>query len=127
MLQTMQTLEMETFENNGASPSKQKLQLVKLVIIVITLGFTLTLTVLVSDEKRMLLSLNKSFSRNDPILLESKQCKIKERFSLTSDVYAIECKIRSLSYVELRRFKNEKQTAEGKLINLKQWQHLKMT
>lgn len=107
--------------------ASKKLQFVKLVVLSITLGFTLTLTVILTEEKKDLSNLDAIFNLKRPVLSASTQCISVERFNISSSILASTCKINSLTYIDIRRFIDDKASAIGILLNKTEWRLLRQS
>ena len=121
MFQAVQDLEINT--SNMAS---KKLQFVKLIFIAITLGFTLTVTVLVSEDKNLLSKLNYALKCDFPITSESRLCQNDDRFNLSLGLYAKYCTANSNSFLILQRIESGGKTKSEISLNSHQWKLLKL-
>ena len=104
-------------DENLGSGKMLKLQVVKLVFIALTLGFTLTVTILVSEDKTLLSKLACSYEPDFPIMSGSRFCENDIRFNLSRGIYAIPCAVDGDYLLMLR---DEKTTTELSLSS-KQW------
>ena len=73
MFEAVQDLDVNN--KNLASNRVQKLQLVKLLFIALTLGFSLTVTILVSEDKSILSKFTCSYEPDFPIISGSRFCE----------------------------------------------------
>lgn len=120
MLETMQDLDVN---NNNAAHNKMRF--VKLVFITLTLGFSLTLTILVSNEGNALTKLGCKFKPELPVISETRLCKNDVRFNLSSGLYVTPCKVNSVSHLVFQRFRNVTKTSTVLSLNSLQWEILK--
>ena len=121
MFETMQDLDV----NNNNNTAHNKLRFVKLVFITLTLGFSLTLTVLVSKEGNALTKLGCQLKPELPVIAETRLCKNDVRFNLSSGLYATPCKVNSISQLVFQRLKNDTKTWSVLSLNSLQWEILK--
>ena len=85
----------QTFDVNNENLTKNgdKLRIVKLGFLALTLGFTMTVTVLVSEDQSILSKLKYSYEPAEfPITLGSTFCENKVQFKLRSELYATPCR-----------------------------------
>ena len=121
MFQAVQDLELNT-----GNPTSKKLEFVKLFCICITLGFTLTLTVLISEDKDILSKLRCAMQSDFPIMSESKRCQNYDRFNLSSGLYATHCKANFDSYLIIQQTKTGGKVKSEVSLNSEQWNILKL-
>ena len=121
MFEAVQDLEI----NNNNVVSK-KLQFVKLLVMAIILGFTLTVTVLVSEDQSVLSKLACTYKPDFPITSESRLCENDVRFNLSSGLYVTPCMVNSVSYLILQQIENGGKTTSEVSLNSEQWNLLKL-
>lgn len=100
--------------------ASKKLQFVKLIFIAITLGFTLTVTFLVSDEKNTLSMLENSLKAGLSVMSRSRICQNDVRYNLSSGLYIFPCKINSTTYLALEH------SDTMLFLNREQWKNFKL-
>ena len=118
MFEAVQDLDVN--DENLASNRVQKLQLVKLFI-ALTLRFSLTVTILVSEDKSILSKLSCSYEPDFPIISGSRFCENDARFNLTSGIYVTPCTVDDDYLLILQRIGQGKKTKKELSLSSEQW------
>ena len=111
----------QDLDENLASKRVQKLQLVKLLFIALTFGFSLTVTILVSEDKSILSKLTCSYEPDFPIISGSRFCENDARFNLTSGIYVTPCTVDDDYLLILQRIGQGKKTTTELSLSSEQW------
>ena len=125
MLEAVQDFDLN--DENLSSRKVQKLQLVKLLLIALTFGFSLTVTILVSEDKSFLSKLAcSSYQPVFPVMSGSRFCENDAQFNLTSGLVAVACAANDASFLILRQTEYGEKTIIELSLTSKQWALLKV-
>ena len=116
----------DVINENSTNRKMEKLQLVKLVFLAMTLGFTLTVTVLVSEDKSLLSKLACASEPNFPIMSGSRFCGNEGRFNLSLGLYATSCRRKEDFLLILNQIGYENKIKTEISLNSEQWALLKL-
>ena len=125
MLEAVQDFDLN--DENLSSRKVQKLQLVKLLLIALTFGFSLTVTILVSEDKSFLSKLAcSSYQSVFPVMSGSRFCENDAQFNLTPGLVAVACAANDASFLILRQTEYGEKTIIELSLTSKQWALLKV-